>query len=162
MPLLPTAMTFSRHWVYSQGASSITSALFTEGMARKSKVSKLLTAGKRAERIRRSTIRWWRSMSSSSASRSRQAEWSTFSAAHCAAIFLYSRRKVGSLSSLRWYSKSSVGLSVMLPSLKEGSCSLRRRSCSLSSGADRDTAPGRGGAACLPAGTAPDALQHQS
>ena len=31
-PLLPTAMTFSRRWMYSHRASSITSALFTEGM----------------------------------------------------------------------------------------------------------------------------------
>ena len=33
---------------YSQRANSITSALFTEGMAGKSKVSRLLTAGKQA------------------------------------------------------------------------------------------------------------------
>ena len=56
VPLLPTAMTFSRRWMYSQRASSITSALFSDGMAGKSKVSMLLTAGKRAARIRRSTI----------------------------------------------------------------------------------------------------------
>ena len=37
----------------------------------KSKVSRLFTAVKRAARIRRSTIRCWRSISSSSASRSR-------------------------------------------------------------------------------------------
>ena len=53
------------------GASSITSALFSDGVAGKSKVSRLLTAGKRAARIRRSTMRWCRSMSSSSARRSR-------------------------------------------------------------------------------------------
>ena len=58
VPLFPTAMTFSRRWMYSQRASSITSALFTEGMAVKSKVSRLLTAGNRAARIRRSTMRW--------------------------------------------------------------------------------------------------------
>ena len=52
-------------------ASSMTSCLFTEGMARKSKVSRLLTAGKRAARIRRCTMRWCRSMSSSSERRSR-------------------------------------------------------------------------------------------
>ena len=57
--------------MYSHRASSMTSGLFTEGMARKSKVSRLLTAGKRAARIRRSTMRWWRSMSSSSERRSR-------------------------------------------------------------------------------------------
>ena len=44
MPLLPTAMTFSRRCMYSQRASSVTRALFTEGMAGK---------GKRAARIRR-------------------------------------------------------------------------------------------------------------
>ena len=49
----------------------MTKALFTGGMAGKSKVSKLLTAGKRAARIRRSTMRWCRSMSSNSASLSR-------------------------------------------------------------------------------------------
>ena len=68
VPLLPTAMTFSRRWMYSQRASSITKALFSDGMAGKSKVSRLFTAGKRAARIRRSTMRWWRSMISSSAS----------------------------------------------------------------------------------------------
>ena len=39
VPLLPTAMTFFRRWMYSQRASSITRALFTDGMAGKSKVS---------------------------------------------------------------------------------------------------------------------------
>ena len=57
VPLLPTAMTFSRRWMYSQRANSITRALFSDGMAGKSKVSRLLTAGKRAARIRRSTMR---------------------------------------------------------------------------------------------------------
>ena len=56
--------------VFAAG-SSATRTLFTEGMARKSKVSRLLTAGNRAALIRRCTMRWWRSMSSSSASRSR-------------------------------------------------------------------------------------------
>ena len=36
---LPTAITFSRRWVYSQRASSITRTLFIEGMAGKSKVA---------------------------------------------------------------------------------------------------------------------------
>ncbi len=39
VPLLPTAMTFSFRSMYSQRASSITSALFTDGMAGKPKVS---------------------------------------------------------------------------------------------------------------------------
>ena len=39
VPLLPTAITFSRRSMYSQRAISITSCLFTEGMAVKSKVS---------------------------------------------------------------------------------------------------------------------------
>ena len=39
-------MTFSRRWMYSHRASSITSALFSDGMAGKSKVSRLLTAEK--------------------------------------------------------------------------------------------------------------------
>ena len=47
VPLLPMAMTFSRRSMYSHRASCVTSALFTEGMARKSKVSRLLVAGKR-------------------------------------------------------------------------------------------------------------------
>ena len=51
VPLLPTAMIFSRRWMYSHRASSITRDLFTEGMAVKSKVSRLLTAGNRAARI---------------------------------------------------------------------------------------------------------------
>ena len=74
---LPMDMTLSRLWMYSHRASSMTRALFIEGMARKSEVPKLLTAGNRAARIRRSTMRWWRSMSSSSASRSRYWGWST-------------------------------------------------------------------------------------
>ena len=61
-------------------------------MAGKSKVSRLFTAGNRAARVRRSTMRWWRSMSSSSARRSRYWGWSTPSAAHWAAIFPYSRK----------------------------------------------------------------------
>ena len=101
VPLLPTAMTFSRRWMYSQRASSISRDLFTEGMAGKSKVSRLLTAGNRAARTRRCTSRWWRSMSSSSASLNRYLGWSTPSAAHWAAIFPYSRRKLGSFSSFR-------------------------------------------------------------
>ena len=51
------SMTLSRRWMYSHRASSMTMALFIEGMARKSKVSRLFTAGKRAARIRRSTMR---------------------------------------------------------------------------------------------------------
>ena len=71
VPLLPMAMTFSLRSMYSQRASCMTSGLFSDGMARKSKVSRLLVAGKRAARMRRCTMRWWRSMSSSSARRSR-------------------------------------------------------------------------------------------
>ena len=52
----------------------------------KSKVSRVLTAGKRAARIRRCTMRWRRSMSSSSASRSRYWGWSTPSAAALGSI----------------------------------------------------------------------------
>ena len=55
VPLLPIAMTFSRRSTYSQRDSCMTRCLFTDGMARKSKVSKLLTAGKRAALILRST-----------------------------------------------------------------------------------------------------------
>ena len=120
-------MTFSRFWTYSQRANSITSALFTDGMAVKSKVSKVLTAGKRADRIRRSTMRWWRSMSSSSASLSRYPGWSTPSAAHWAAIFPYSRKKLGSFSSFRWCSSSSVDRLFMPPSPTAMSCNPRRK-----------------------------------
>ena len=49
-PLLPTAMTFSRRWMYSQRASSMTRALFTEGMTVKSKVSQALD-GREAGRL---------------------------------------------------------------------------------------------------------------
>ena len=68
---LPMAITLSRLWMYSHWANSITKALFSDGMAGKSKVSRLLTAGQPAVRIRRSTMRWWRSMNSSSASLNR-------------------------------------------------------------------------------------------
>src|SRR5215213_10599530 len=71
VPLLPSAITFSRRSMYSPRASSRTSALLSEGMARKSKPSRLLTVGKWAARIRRSTTRPSRSISSSSARRSR-------------------------------------------------------------------------------------------
>ena len=67
------AITLSRLWMYSQRANSITMALFGDGMAGKSKLSKLFTAGNRAARIRRSTP----------------------SAAHWGAIFPYSLRKLG-------------------------------------------------------------------
>ena len=53
VPLFPTAITFSLCSMYSHRANSMTRTLFTEGMARKSKVSRLLTAGKRAARMRR-------------------------------------------------------------------------------------------------------------
>ena len=57
VPLFKAAMTFSRRWMYSHRAGCITGCLFTEGMAGKSKVSRLFTAGKRAARTRRSTMR---------------------------------------------------------------------------------------------------------
>src|ERR1700688_764447 len=47
-PALPSSSTFSRRWRNSHRASSSTRALFTDGMLRNSKVSKLLTTGKRA------------------------------------------------------------------------------------------------------------------
>jgi hypothetical protein len=53
VPLLPMAMTFSRRSMYSHQASWVTSCLFRDGMARKSKVSRLFTAGKRATLILR-------------------------------------------------------------------------------------------------------------
>ena len=74
-------MTVSLFWTYSQRVSTVTSCLFTAGIAGKSKVSRLFTSGKRAARIRLSTMRWQRSMSSSSASLSRYSRWSTHSAA---------------------------------------------------------------------------------
>ena len=57
--------------VKAQRASCMARCLFTDGMARKSKVSRLFVAGKRAALILRSTMRWWRSISSSSESLSR-------------------------------------------------------------------------------------------
>ena len=57
VPLLPSAMRFSRRSMYSQRASSRTSALLSEGMTLKSKLSRLLTTGKRAALMRRSTMR---------------------------------------------------------------------------------------------------------
>ena len=74
----------------------------------------------------------------------------------------YLEELLGSLSSLRWCSKSRVDLPLMPSSRKEDSCSLRRRWCPLSPLAGRDTALGRGGAACLPVGTAPGASPHRS
>src|SRR5947209_6786182 len=71
VPLLPTAITFSRRATYSQRASSSTNVLLSEGIAANSKLSRLLTVGNRASLIRRSTIRCSRSINSSSARRSR-------------------------------------------------------------------------------------------
>ena len=39
VPLLPAAMTFSRRWMYSHRANSITKAMFSDGMVGKSKLS---------------------------------------------------------------------------------------------------------------------------
>ena len=46
VPLLPMAITFLRLSTYSQRASWLTRCLLTEGMARKSKVSRLFVEGK--------------------------------------------------------------------------------------------------------------------
>src|SRR6201996_4415130 len=48
VPLLPRAMTFSRRVMYSQRASSRTKLLLSEGIAVKSKLSRLFTVGNRA------------------------------------------------------------------------------------------------------------------
>ena len=53
VPLLPSAMTVSRRSMDSPRASSRTSALLSEGTAGKSKLSRLLTVGKCAARMRR-------------------------------------------------------------------------------------------------------------
>src|SRR4029078_7495126 len=55
--------------MYSQRASSRTNALLSEGIAVKSKLSRLFTVGNLASLMRRSTIRRSRSISSSSAKR---------------------------------------------------------------------------------------------
>jgi hypothetical protein len=56
VPLLPTAMMFSRRPTYSEWAKSSTSDLLSERIAANSKPSRLLTAGNLASLIRRSTI----------------------------------------------------------------------------------------------------------
>src|SRR5262249_28359855 len=56
VPLLPTAITFSRRAMYSPRASSRTNVLLSEGIAVKSKLSRLFTVGNRASRMRRSII----------------------------------------------------------------------------------------------------------
>jgi benzoate-CoA ligase len=71
VPELPNAMMFSCRRMYSQRASSSTNILLRLGIASNLNVSRLFTAGKRACRIRRSTTRRSRSISSSSISRSR-------------------------------------------------------------------------------------------
>src|SRR6202171_5033415 len=45
VPLLPTAITFSRRATYSQRASSSTNVLLSEGIAANSKLSRLFTVG---------------------------------------------------------------------------------------------------------------------
>ena len=64
-------MTFSRRSIHSQRANSSTCALFSAGMALKSKLSRLLATGNFAALMRRSTMRRSRSISSSSTSRAR-------------------------------------------------------------------------------------------
>src|SRR5438270_12815445 len=54
VPLLPTAIMFSRRVMYSQRASSRTNILLSEGIAVKSKLSRLFTVGNRASLMRRS------------------------------------------------------------------------------------------------------------
>ena len=71
VPLLPTAMTFSPALDEFTAGQLHHQGLVQRRDGGKSKVSGLFTAGKRAARIRRSTMRWRRSMSSSSASLSR-------------------------------------------------------------------------------------------
>src|SRR3954453_211558 len=56
VPELPTAITFSRRVMYSQRASSRTNALLSEGIAAKSKLSRLFTVGNFASLMRRSII----------------------------------------------------------------------------------------------------------
>ena len=56
LPLLPTAMTFSRRSTYSQRASSSTNVLLSDGSARKSKQLRLLTAGNLASLIFAATL----------------------------------------------------------------------------------------------------------
>src|SRR6516225_8698185 len=56
VPELPIAMMFSRRSMYSERASSMTRALFNDGSAAKSKLSRLLTAGNLAALMRRSTM----------------------------------------------------------------------------------------------------------
>jgi hypothetical protein len=97
----PRAMTFSRRSTNAQRASSMVSTLLSEGIALKSKLSRLLVAGNFAALMRRSIIRRSRSISSSSQSRSRYCTWSLPSAAHCRASLACSDWKVGSLSFLR-------------------------------------------------------------
>src|SRR3974377_658904 len=53
VPELPSAMIFSRRSTYSERASSITNALFKDGSAAKSKLSRLFTVGNLAALMRR-------------------------------------------------------------------------------------------------------------
>jgi DNA replication protein DnaC len=71
VPLLPSSRTFSRRARNSHRASSSTRVLFTDGIARKSKLSMVLTTGNFACRIRRSVALRSRSSNSSSVMRSR-------------------------------------------------------------------------------------------
>src|ERR1035437_11096018 len=74
VPLLPTAMMFSRRVTYSERASSSTRVLLSDGMAAKSKLSRLFTDGNRASLIRRSTIRRSRSNSDQSGQAQQKAD----------------------------------------------------------------------------------------
>ena len=153
----PSAMTFSRRSTKAQRANSIASTLLREGIAVKSKLSRLLVAGNFAALMRRSIIRRSRSISSSSQSRSRYWTCSLPSAAHCRASLACSDWKVGSLSFLRWCWSSTWGVSLMLPSRTSGSCNSTASWSRPAPGADRDRCPGRVATAGVRCGTAPGA-----
>ena len=155
VPEGPSAMTFSRRSIHSQRANSSTCILFRAGIALKSKLSRLLTAGNFAALILRSIILRSRSIISSSIRRARNCTWSSPSAAACLASLLYSRRTVGSRSDLRRWSRRIWGASLMLPApASSGTYNWPPTSCRHWPLADTDRHPDPAWAAASRPGTA--------
>ena len=115
VPLLPIVMTFPRRWMYSHRASSKNRCLFTEVMARRSKVSRLFTAGKRARPdppLHHAVVVVY---GFKLGQPEQEAGVVCLSASHWTAILPYSLRKVGSFNSFRWCSSNTVDLSLITP-----------------------------------------------
>ena len=122
VPLLPSAMRFSRRLMYSQRASSRTNVLLSEGMTLKSKLSRALDHGE-ARRLDAPLDHAALAVDQLELGKTQKiANVVDASEAHCRAILSYSLRNVGSFSLLRWWTSSTCRVSVMRRAPTAGSC----------------------------------------